>query len=75
MFFSIVFFECVGFSHVVLGLICSAILPSNWLAGPCPNDAYAAELVSSLHKDQLLLDPLTFKQNSSYELFWVFIIF
>ena len=23
-----------------------------------------------LHKDQLLQDPLTFKQNSSYELFW-----
>ena len=29
----------------------------------------------SLHKDQLLQDPLTFKQNSSYELFWFFIIF
>ena len=28
------------------------------------------ELVS--HKDQLLRDPLTFKQNSSYELFWFF---
>jgi len=26
----------------------------------------------SLHKGQLLQDPLTFKQNSSYELFWVF---
>ena len=26
----------------------------------------------SLHKDQLLQDPLTFKQNSSYELFWFF---
>ena len=24
----------------------------------------------SLHKDQLLQDPLTFKQNSLYELFW-----
>jgi len=26
----------------------------------------------SLHKDQLLQDPLTFKQNGSYELFWIF---
>jgi len=26
----------------------------------------------SLRKDQLLQDPLTFKQNSSYELFWFF---
>jgi len=26
----------------------------------------------SLHKDQLLQDPLTFKQNSPYELFWFF---
>jgi len=25
-----------------------------------------------LHKDQLLQNPLNFKQNSSYELFWFF---
>ena len=61
-------FECVGFSYVVLNLICSAILPSDWLAEPCPNDAYVEEF----HKDQLLQDPLTFKQNSSYERFWFF---
>ena len=29
----------------------------------------------SLHKDQLLENPLTFKQNSSYDLFWFFVIF
>jgi len=26
----------------------------------------------SLHKDQLLQDPSTFEENSSYELFWFF---
>ena len=46
-----------------------AILPSDWLAEPYPNDAYRGV---SLHKDQLLQDPLTFKQNSSYKLFWFF---
>ena len=60
------FFECVGFSYVVLDLVYSVILPSNWLARPCPNDSYVEEF--NLHKDQLLQDPLTFKQNSSYEL-------
>jgi len=55
--FLIVFFECVGFSLVVVDLVCSAILPSDWLAELCPNGV-------SLHKDQLLQDPLTFKQNS-----------
>ena len=69
MVFSIVFFQCVGFSYVVLDLVCSAILPSDWLAEPCPNDAYVEELV---HTDELLQDPLTFKQISSYELFWFF---
>jgi len=29
-------FECVGFSYVVLDLVCSSILPSDWLAEPCP---------------------------------------
>ena len=43
-FFSIVFFECVGFSCVVLDVVCSAILPSDWLAEPCPYDAYVEEL-------------------------------
>ena len=64
------FFDCVGFSYVVLDLVCS--------------DYFAKEIGSqtvskwclcrgvSLHKDQLLQDPLTFKQNSSYELFWFF---
>ena len=41
------FFECVDFSYVVIDLVCSAILPSNWLAGPCPNDACVEELVST----------------------------
>jgi len=50
-------------------LVCSAILPIDWLVEPCPNDAYVEQLV---HKDQLLQDPLTFKQNNSYELFWFF---
>ena len=45
------------------------ILPSNWLAGPCPNDAYVEELV---HTDELLQNPLTFKRTSSCELFWFF---
>jgi len=58
-----VFFECVGFSYVVLDLVCSAILPSNWLTGPCPNDAYVEELVST---KTLLQDPLTYR----HELFW-----
>ena len=49
-------------------MVCSAILPSDWLSEACPNDAYVEELVSR-HKDQLLQDPLTFKPNSSYELF------
>jgi len=40
-------FECVGFSDVVLDLVCSTILPSDWLAEPCPNDAYVEELVSA----------------------------
>jgi len=40
-----VVFECLGFSDVVLDLVCSAILPSNWLAEPCPNDV--KELVST----------------------------
>ena len=51
--FLIVFFECVGFSYVVLELVCWAILPSDRLAEPCPNDAYVEELVST-NKDQLL---------------------
>jgi len=38
-----VFFECVGFSYVFLDLVCLAILPSDWLAEPCPNDAYVEE--------------------------------
>ena len=64
-------FKCVGFSYIVLDLVYSAIFPSDWLAGPCPNDAYVDELDwVSLHRDQLLQDPFTFKQNSSYELFW-----
>jgi len=44
-----VFFECFvfGFSYVVLDLVCSAILPSDWLAEPCPNDVYVEELVST----------------------------
>ena len=41
------FFDCVGFSYVVLDLVCSAILQSNWIARPCPNDAYVEELVST----------------------------
>ena len=53
------FFECVGFSYVVLDLVCSAILPSNWLARPCPNDAYVEELVST----KTVQDPLMFKRK------------
>ena len=34
-FFSIVFFECVGF-YVLLDLVCSDYFASNWLAGLCP---------------------------------------
>jgi len=30
-FFRLCFFECVGFSYVVLDLVCLAILPSDWL--------------------------------------------
>jgi len=41
------FFDCVGFSYVVLDLVCSVILPSDWLAEPCPNDTYVEELVST----------------------------
>ena len=41
------FFEYVGFTYVVLDLVCSAILPSDWLAEPCQNDAYVEELVST----------------------------
>ena len=36
------------------------------------SDAYVEELVS---KDQLLQDPLTFKQNTSYVLFFFIIFF
>ena len=45
------FFECVGFTYVVLDLVCSAILPSDWLAEPCPNDAYVEEWVAT-HLDR-----------------------
>ena len=40
-------FECVGFSYVVLDLVCSAILPSDWLVEPCPDDDYVEELGQS----------------------------
>ena len=43
--FSIVFLECVGFSYVVVDLVCSAILLM--ANGPCPNDAYIEELIST----------------------------
>jgi len=47
VFFRLCFFECVGFSCVVLDLVCSAILLSDWLAEPCPDDAYVDEFVST----------------------------
>jgi len=73
--FSIVFFECVGVSYVVLDLVCSDN-SVKWLASRTVPKWCLCRGVS-LHKDQSLQDPLTFKQkqNSSYELFWFFIIF
>ena len=46
LFFRLCFLS-VGFSYVVLDLVCSAILPSDWLVELCPNDAYVEELVST----------------------------
>ena len=45
MFFRICFLSLLGFSYVVLDFVCLAILLSDWLAEPCPNDAYVEELV------------------------------
>jgi len=44
---------------------------AKWLASRTMSSWYLCRGVS-LHKDQLHQDPLTFKQNSSYELFWCF---
>ena len=75
MLLTMTFIELVFDAHncVYLAATLSIVvinLPSYWLAEPCPNDAYVDCRGVSLHKDQLLQDPLTFNQNSSYELFW-----
>jgi len=42
------FFECVSFSDVVrFGLFGYFAKYGNWLAEPCPNDAYVEELIST----------------------------
>jgi len=74
LFFSIVFLSVLVFLTLSWIWFVWTILPSKCLAGPCLNDAYVEELVSTC-KDQLLQDPLTFKQNSSYELFRFFSLY
>ena len=65
-------------SLVVIGFLCCVLfqlalfvwitLPSNWLARPYPMKHF----VDISTKTRLHEGPLTFKQSSSYELFWCF---